>query len=531
MSTTNVPGSPLAAAPPRPPVQTTGASVARGSLWQIVGTVIPQAYSLGLSVLLAQYLGPDGLGRLAFIQFVAFTLVTSLTLGLPTAVVNFTGVFNGSGRAGEARALLRWMSRITLIGAAVALATMTGFALFGASPKAAWIFEGIGTAAGVMGAVPAAFLRGFQRWRALQIVAIASGGLAFVLKAVALPLGAGVTAICAIDIVAFGGNFIGTTLCARREARTLPASRLDPPVRRLVLRFAGIASISAFLAFVVYHRTEMLFLGHYSTDAQIALYYLPFTIVSALTLLTWSVGAAFGPAVATLWGANEIERIRSGFSRSLRLALLVNVVVASALVALGPAAITLIWGEKFADAGPVLVILAVTLPFAPLMTLSTQLLNGIGRPWGLTIFAGIAAVANIGLDFGLIPAYDAVGAAVANSLAQLVGSLPLFILAARVLGGVSLEIGVVIRAIFGAVTAGLAAALVVHELPSALGLSAGVIVFAITLVVTGMLLHPLSRADSQWVESLAGGPLRRPLVLISRCVSGQAPMPWHRERK
>ena len=142
--------------PARPAVQTTGASVARGTLWQILGAVVPQAYGLGLSVFLAHYLGPEGLGRLAFIQFVSFTLVTSITAGLPTALANFVGVLNGSDRAGEARALMQWTLRITTIGAVAALAGMAAAGFLGASPKFAWVFAGIGSAAAVVQTVPEA---------------------------------------------------------------------------------------------------------------------------------------------------------------------------------------------------------------------------------------------------------------------------------------------------------------------------------------------------------------------------------------
>jgi len=523
MSSTNIPAP--EGSPPGPAAQTTGASVARGGLWQIVGTVVPQLYGLTLSVFLAHYLGPDALGRLALIQVVAFTLITSLTLGLPTALVNFTGVLNGSGRAGEARTLLRWTSRLIALTAAVALAVMAGLGVLGASPKAAWILEGIGAAAGVVATAPASFLRGLQRWRVLQVAAVASGGVAFALKVVALLFGGGVTAICAIDIVAFGGTLAVTAFFAGRAARALPAAPLDVHLRRSVLRFAGISSISVFVSFVVYHRTEVLFLGHYSSDAQIAIYWLPFTVVSGLMALTWALGAAFGPAVATLWGAQQIDRIRAGFSRSVRLALLANLLLASALTALGPIAVELVWGRKFAGAGPVLVILAVTLPFAPLMTLSLQLLNGIGRLWGLSMVGVVAALSNIGLDLVLIPRYDAVGAALANSLAQIVGSVPLIVLAGRALGGLTLEMGVLGRAVAAAVASGLAAALVLNQLPGAAGLVAGALAFVVALAVSGVLLRPISVDDFQWLESISGGRVGGLLVATCRYASAGQPLP------
>jgi O-antigen/teichoic acid export membrane protein len=484
--------------------QTTGASVARGSLWEVAGLVLPQFYVVVASVFVARYLGPSAVGRITLIAFVQFTVTTLLTLGLPLALTRFVGERIGSGKGAEVHVLARRAWGLALIAGFVALATLAAAALLGASPKAAWLFAAITAAGAIMQAIPSAVLRGMQRWREARIVGITSGGIALLLKIVALSAGGGISILFAIDAAIALANLAGTTWLAHRAEHRLPPSSHQTTVFGNLVRFAAIASLNIVISLIVYQRAEVFFLAHFSNDREIAKYSIPFSIVGALLLLSAAVGSALGPAVATLWGAGQVDRIRSGFSRAVRLVLLLNIVIAASSIALGPTAIRLIYGPAFANTGVVFVILVITLPFVPLTALSSSLLLGIGRQWGLTIIGAVAAVLNIGLALAFIPPYGAVGAAIANSLAQLAGSIPLLIYATRLIGGVSLHRVALIRAIATSAAATVAALVVIHELPLVPGFVAGAITFVVVLAVVGVLLRPIIVEDGSWLIELAG---------------------------
>ena len=201
----------------------------------------------------------------------------------------------------------------------------------------------------------------------------------------------------------------------------LPEDEPIGDLARRMWRFAGIGAVGVIINVVVYRRTEVFFLERFSTDTQIALYTVPFSLVETLILLPKTVGMVIGPAVATLFGAGEHDRIASGFNRALRIVLPLSFFATAAAVAVGPTFIRLLYGSEFKGAGTVLVILISTLPFVPLMAVSGSVLLGIGKQWWPTGIGAVAAVANIGLDAWLIPRYNAVGAAVANTTSQIVG--------------------------------------------------------------------------------------------------------------
>ena len=113
----------------------------------------------------------------------------------------------------------------------------------------------------------------------------------------------------------------------------------------------------------------------------------------------------------------------------------------------------------------------------PLLGISQSVLVGIRRQWVPTAIIAVAAVANITLDWILIPQFDAIGAAAANSTAQVLASIPMTMYAARCIGvapGLDLTL---LRGLAGAVIAGFAASVVINVLPAAPGVILGIVVF------------------------------------------------------
>jgi O-antigen/teichoic acid export membrane protein len=483
----------------------TGASVARGGVWEVAASVIPQFYVVVQSIFIARYLGPTGVGQVALITLVVLTTTTLFTLGMPTALLRFTGRLIGAGRGGAAHALYRWTWRFQAVAAALNFVLLALVAVFGGQPPDAWVLAGVIAVGTVMNGIASSFLRGMMQWRRARLIGIVSGSVALGLKLVALSLGGGITALFAIDAIAITANVVGTELLARRAAHSLPPPPKKAQDVRPLLKFAGIASLNAFVLLVVYQRTEVFFLAHYGNKTEIAIYAIPFSIVSALLLLPRAVGSALAPAVATLWGGGEIERIRTGFGRAMRIVLLLVVAVTASAATFGPAGIEIVYGQEFSGAGLILEILIIALPFVAFTTLGSALLLGIGRQWGLTIITGTAAVANIALDWLIIPSHGAVGAAVANTTAQLIGSIPLLIYALHVIGSVSFHFGRLLRAIAAGVLAAGVALAVMWALPLIVGFLVAVIAFSFTFVIVCLILRPIPASDARWAEVSIGG--------------------------
>jgi O-antigen/teichoic acid export membrane protein len=460
----------------------------------------------------ARYLGVSGLGHLSFILFVETTVLALCTLALPTSLMRHVGELLGSGRAPGLRPLLRWGLKVQGTAAAAGAAILIGAALFGASPTSAWVLAGVFVAAAALHTVPSAVLIGTQRWRQATVVGLVTGVLVMAAKVATLTAGYGLPVLFVIDATFASVNLLGTSYLASRTLsevapRSDRAAQTDAvsALRRRVIKFAAVASIQTFVAMVVWSRSELFFLNHYSTDRQIAFYAIPFSFVSALLFIPEAAGRALVPAFATLFGARDITRIKSGYSRAIRMLLLLAFPITAASMALGPTFVTLLYGKSFDASRPVLVILLAALPAVQLLAVSSALLVGLGRPWAPSIIGIFAAAGNLTLDFLLIPRYAAVGAAIANTSAQLLGSIPVAIYASRVVGGVGLPKAPVIRSAAASTAGGACAAALVAVLPPLPALAAGCLCFVTVFFLLAARIGILPKQDAEWLGAAFGG--------------------------
>jgi O-antigen/teichoic acid export membrane protein len=274
-----------------------------------------------------------------------------------------------------------------------------------------------------------------------------------------------------------------------------------------MLRFAGITSIGVVPTLVTWRRSEFLFLNHYSSDSEIGFYSIAFASITALIAIPSAISATLLPAVATLQGAGAMDRVRSGFARALRLELTMALVLAAGAAALGPELLKVVYGADFGATGTILLIMIVPFPAIAIFQLATAVVSGLGHLRIPLISGIIAAVVNVGLDFALIPRYDAVGAAIATSIAQLVAGAPRFIYSHRLVGGVRWEAPPVFAAATASAVGGLAAWGCVSAIGGIAGIAAGTVVGLLAFSLVARALRIFTAGDARWLEETAGGLL------------------------
>jgi O-antigen/teichoic acid export membrane protein len=492
---------------------TSGASVLRGGMWSAASFVIPQFFTLAVSVAGARFLGPSGLGRQSFIAFVIASSINLFGYGLQIAVMRAIGEAVGAGRAGEARGLFRWGMRLSVIGAGASTAALLVAAFLGASPRTAWILAAATAALGVTGAIPGAALAGLQRWRDTAVVVLTCGAGGAGGTIAVLAAGGGVTGMIAAQLVTSIGIFIGATWFARRRLRAVAPAPVAPPraLRLHTLRYAGSAFAGSLVTLIVFRRSEFFFLQHWWNDRQTALYSVAFSAATTLVLVPQTLGNALSPAVATLLGAGQHERIRTGYSRSLRLLLIASFPIAAGGLALGPETVRLVFGPGFAGSRVPLLVLLAPFPLLPLMALSYSLVVGLGKIRFPLLVGFGSAILNVALDFALIPAHAAVGAAVANASAQGATAVAAVVYGVRLTGPVRWEAATLARAAVAAALAGAAAWGTLALVGGAPGVVAGLVAGAAVFVVGAARLRILPHQDADWMEQsfgrLVGGRL------------------------
>jgi O-antigen/teichoic acid export membrane protein len=483
--------------------------VLRGGFWNATSGLATPISTFVVSAVAARVLLPEGMGRQSFIAFSIATMTTLLTAGVPYALMRYVADLTGAGRGDQVRRLVTQTWRFESVAAVVGCIVLLAIAASGAEPRAAWVFGSVTCFFGVLNVVPGFFLKGVQRWKNVSLVSLFTGVGGATATVIVLLLGGGITGIFAVGAVATIAYFFGATRAARRVLTELPPASNRLENGHVVVRYALFQSIGVILTLVVWQRSEFFFLNHYSSDSEIAFYSVPFAAITAVAIVPQAMASSVLPAFASLVGADETERLRTGFGRAVRLLLVASFAGTALVFGLGSVAVTTIYGDAFSDAVPVLLILASLLPLVPLVTTASGLFFGYGEVKLPLVVLGVASVVNIGLDFMLIPDHGAIGAAIANVGAQMTAGVPLVIGAVARVGGISWEGRTLTRAALAAGVSGVCAFLPTLVLPGPVALVVGLVTGVTALLATGALLGILPVGDAEW---LAGAMTERRLV-------------------
>jgi O-antigen/teichoic acid export membrane protein len=500
---------------PDPAASTTAASLLRGGAWNTTSRLVPQLYVLAISIAGARFLGAEQFGRQSFIAFVQLSLMLFLSGGIAITATRYIGDALGRREPDAVARLVRWVWRVEALAAIVGGTVLLVAAALGAEPESAWVLAGVACTLGVLHAAPSALLIGGQRWRAASIVGLVTGAGSTVAIIVVLALGGGITGMFAVEAAVALVNVVWTSVLARRAlAEVAPARarrRLDRAVwrslRRELWRYAIPTTYGFVLTIVVWRRSEFFFLDHYSTDVQIGLYSVVFAVVAALVQLPDAIAAITLPAVATLSGAGQMDRVRGGFSRALRLVLFATLPVTAVALALGPTLLRVVYGEEFRDTGPVLLIMLAPFPLLPLLSLSRAVLTALGRLRVPLLIETGAAALNLALAFMLVRDEGAVGAAIANVAAQASAAVLVLAYSLVAVGAPEWRPFSLWRAAVAALAAGLAGWACVASLPDVPGLVLGSLAAAVTFAVLAVVLRILPPEDAVWIDEHIGDRL------------------------
>jgi O-antigen/teichoic acid export membrane protein len=254
----------------------------------------------------------------------------------------------------------------------------------------------------------------------------------------------------------------------------------------------------------VWRRSELLFLGIDSSDAQIAYYSIAYAAVTALALVPQSLAFAAAPAFANLVGAEAGERLTVGVRRAMRLMLLLAIPITAGTVVLAPRVVDVVYGHRYSSAANLLQLLLILFPLTPLASLATVVLNATNQLRLQMAIAAVAAVADVTCAAILVPRWDATGAVVANLVGQLLACVPLMVAVHRRVGGGIWQPGRHVLCVLCSALAAAAAAGACAVLPGVLGLAGGGLAFLVSFLILVQIAPLLSPDDARWVGSTLG---------------------------
>ena len=388
---------------------------------------------LAASVAVARVLGPRDLGYYSYMLWAVVAAGAAGALGIPAAARKYAAEYLGAGRPGAALAVV---SRAWRLQTAAACAT-SALALLAVSiwaPPGLRAFALLGAASilpGMLMDVPTALAAAAQRSRAAVVPSLAAAAANVAGIALALTLGWGLAGLAAAFLAA---RLVDFALRARSSAqiaawlRGAPGGRdgaLEAGFHRRMRRFCASAAVLQFLNLVVWDRSEVFFLARYCDIREVAFYSIPFNITAQLLLFARAFSSSSAAALMHRIGGSRAAAAAQlpVLFRALGFIMLPVLLGAAALS--GPL-IYVLFGEDYGAAAPVLALLSVcAIARAALTPLLLAFAAFDIQARAVKVTAGCAAL-NLALDLLLIPSRGALGAAVANGIAQCAAACLLF---------------------------------------------------------------------------------------------------------
>jgi O-antigen/teichoic acid export membrane protein len=447
--------------------------IADNTLWYAVDASVATLVMLIASVPVARVMGPNILGHYVYLMFLTSTAQRVANLGIPATCCKYMAESFGRQEYGVAhelfRVTLRYQAAISGIVTALGLC-LTVFS----EPGYRWIAVLI-----VLSMWPSmiSYIPGQANVAAENLRANLPASITYLmtyctLVVLSLTLDWGLIGLASATLVSRLLQAAVLYFGVRRWLRSYPTTPLPLPLRNRMLDFSRHNLILLALGLIVWDRSEVLFLKQFSDVRQVAFYSLAFSITNQLLMAPRALSTAIGITILAQYGRDP-RQLGTLMRNAVRYVSVVAIPLFLGMAAIAEPLIRSSYGNGYLLVVPVLAILCIASIPRAFQPHTENLLQATEQQAFMVKWMVITAAANLSLDALLIPKHGALGAGIANGLAQIIGVAGLFHKAGgtyamrsqiRFLGALSLSGAVMVCGVL----------VVVRALPSWSGLLAGI---------------------------------------------------------
>jgi O-antigen/teichoic acid export membrane protein len=421
--------------PATPASPTNSKTIAKNSFWYGVETVVGFVLTAFTSIVIARKIGPTRIGYFLYVWWIVGVVGTVGLLGIPAATRKYMSEYFGRGRMGIAKTFFyKTLLMQTGVAAVITLGGLAAFWFWADRQYRVMSLFMIGSIFPYMvNSIAAGANTALEDLRANVPASMVSTGTYVIAVFLSLYMGWDLLGIAV-------GMFLMRAL--ELPVRLIPVMRrlnqhqpepLDQALSKRMFVFSGQSLVLMILGLIVWDRSEMIVLKNFCADIrQVAFYSVAFNITERLLVFSQVFGTATGATIMAQYGRDS-ARLRDIAGTTIRYLALIAFPVHLGLAAIAAPVMWIIYGHKYMEAAPVLAIAAcMGIPKAFLLPVQSLLASWDRQDmlirWGL-----VSAALNITLDFALIPKHGAIGAAVANGIAQTFSVLVLWLGALKLL--------------------------------------------------------------------------------------------------
>jgi O-antigen/teichoic acid export membrane protein len=397
-----------------------------GAAMSVLAQIGPLLAAGVLSVVLARKIGPSGNGRYVLLATLVGISSMAISLGLHSGIT-----YEVSRRRWSVGRAFRTSYRVGLLLGLVGV--LGGLGFFALTRHTVYAGIDVGVALLALSSLPpvlayeygAAILLARERYEGYAVVLIAHAA-ALMVVGVVLVFPFGLTgAVVGLPVSAVIGAILGARLLAREARRDVALDSGDSLPR--AMRF-GLQSWGANLLQQVNYRFDVVILGGFASAADVGVYSIALTITGIAWVLPQALQTVLFPRAASLDESavtGEVSAAESddAVAKAVRHGVLLALPTALFVALLLLVAVPLLYGGKFHDTTPLGFVLLPGVLLIGVGKILGSAIAGRGYPRYALYGGAVSVPLTLGLYFGLIPQFDAWGAAVGSSISYAFSAL------------------------------------------------------------------------------------------------------------
>jgi O-antigen/teichoic acid export membrane protein len=388
-------------------------SFTSGVALTIVTRLLMLLGTVGASVIVARWLGPEGLGSLAVLNTTIVLALSLGSLGLTSANTYFIAKDRKTLAPVWANAIV-----FALLGGTVVALAVVGMArflpgLFGGVPADLILIAAVSIPFQFLLSLGLNVLLAMDRIRQLNFMDAMAPTLAlFNAIVVLLVLRASLKTLVTFNTAATVALSAGMLLVIARLAARQKERR---PFRPNAELFAGAVGYGLrffipLVAAILIFRVDLLIVNHFRGAAEAGVYAVASQVATLLTMLPGVIAMLLFPRVASY------QDPRGEFALQVTRHVTFLMLIMCLAVAAGSFLLPLVYGVRFADATIQLLILLPGVCLIGIESVLVQHFTGTGLPVAIPLFWLITLTVSIGLNLALVPVFGARGAAVTSTI-------------------------------------------------------------------------------------------------------------------
>ena len=380
--------------------------------WTFATRLLMIINSVAAGIIVARWLGADGVGQLAVINVAIATIVQLSSFGLPSSNTYFIAQDRERFRAAAINSLIFALAAGSILGIGLNALAAVRPDWFGFIPPELIRIASISIPFQLITLIGLNSLLAVGKVKEFNLLDLA--GQSFVLinaLVVLLLLNRGLGTLVTLNTVSSILISLAVALMLALSARNLAQSRWRADVallRRMIVY--GLKFHVSFLAATIILRADLLVVNHFRGPAEAGVYSVASQFGVLLMLLPGVIATLVFPRVT-------VEQDARGETTCLVTRYTTFIMFLCCLAAV-PFSLLLpvLYGDAFADATRLLLILLPGVYLMGLESVLVQHFNALGLPRAIPVYWVITLALNLILVFALVPRFGAQGAAIASTI-------------------------------------------------------------------------------------------------------------------